>query len=143
MKIDTKYFGTVDIEEEKIIHFENGIPGFEEYKDYTLIYDIGTEEKTFFSWLQSVNEKNLAFPVVNPLNVDENYNPMVEDELLAPLGDITNENMLVLLLATIPQDVKKSSVNMKAPLIINSDNRKGMQIIVENEEYEIKHKIVG
>lgn len=142
MRIDTKYFGTIDIGEEKIIHFDNGLLGFEEYKDYTILYDIDEEEKPFFSWLQSVDEKGLAFPVVNPLSVDENYNPTVEDELLNSLGDITPENMIVLLLATIPKDVKEASVNMRAPLVINSDNRKGMQIIVENKEYEIKHKII-
>ena len=75
--------------------------------------------------------------------MDKEYNPVVEDELLAPLGGITPENMVVLLLATIPSDIKETSVNMKAPLIINSDNRKGMQIIVENDKYQIKHKILG
>ncbi|MCI5502387.1 MAG: flagellar assembly protein FliW [Lachnospiraceae bacterium] len=142
MIIDTKYFGTIDIGEEKIIHFDNGLLGFEEYKDYTILYDIDEEEKPLFSWLQSVDEKGLAFPVVNPLDVDENYNPTVDDEILNSLGDINEENMIVLLLATIPKDVKEASVNMRAPLVINSDNRKGMQIIVENKEYEIKHKII-
>ena len=89
-----------------------------------------------------MDEKGLAFPVVNPLDVDENYNPTVDDEILNSLGDINEENMIVLLLATIPKDVKEASVNMRAPLVINSDNRKGMQIIVENKEYEIKHKII-
>lgn len=142
MIIDTKYFGTIDIGEEKIIHFDNGLLGFEEYKDYTILYDIDEEEKPLFSWLQSVDEKGLAFPVVNPLDVDENYNPTVDDEILNSLGDINEENMIVLLLATIPKDAKEASVNMRAPLVINSDNRKGMQIIVENKEYEIKHKII-
>ena len=142
MIIDTKYFGTIDIGEEKIIHFDNGLLGFEEYKDYTILYDIDEEEKPLFSWLQSVDEKGLAFPVVNPLDVDENYNPTVDDEILNSLGDINEENMIVLLLATIPKDVKEASVNMRAPLVINSDNRKGMQIIEENKEYEIKHKII-
>ena len=143
MKINTKYFGTIDIGDEKIIHFDNGIPGFDEYKDFTILYDIDAEERPFFSWLQSVEEKNLAFPVVNPFNVDKEYNPVVEDELLAPLGGITPENTVVLLLATIPSDIKETSVNMKAPLIINYENRKGMQIIVENDKYQIKHKILG
>ena len=142
MIIDTKYFGTIDIGEEKIIHFDNGLLGFEEYKDYTILYDIDEEEKPLFSWLQSLDEKGLAFPVVNPLDVDENYNPTVDDEILNSLGDINEENMIVLLLATIPKDVKEASVNMRAPLVINSDNRKGMQIIVEYKEYEIKHKII-
>ena len=69
MKIDTKYFGEIEIDDGKIIHFENGIMGFEEYKDFTLLYDSEAEKKPFFSWLQCVTEKSLAFPVVNPLNV--------------------------------------------------------------------------
>lgn len=142
MQIATKYFGNIDIQQEKIIHFDNGLPGFEEYKDFTVLYDIDTEEKPFFSWLQAVDEKNLAFPIVNPFNIDENYNPTVDNQDLAGLGEMTPENTVVFLLATIPQDIKNASVNMKAPIIINIDNRKGMQIIVENSEYEIKHKLI-
>ena len=48
MKIDTKYFGEIEIDNDKIIHFENGIMGFEEYKDFTLLYDSEAEKKTFF-----------------------------------------------------------------------------------------------
>ena len=49
MKIDTKYFGEIEIDDGKIIHFENGIMGFEEYKDFTLLYDSEAEKKPFFS----------------------------------------------------------------------------------------------
>lgn len=61
MKIDTRYFGEVEIGEDKIIHFEKGIPGFDEYKDYTVLYDVEGEEEPFFSWLQCITEKTLAF----------------------------------------------------------------------------------
>lgn len=141
-EIETRYFGTVGIEEEKIIHFPAGIPGFEEYKDYTIIYDIDSEEEPFFSWLQCVTEKGLAFPIVNPFRVVEDYNPTVEDALLEPLGEFTPEDLAVFLLATVPGDVKKASVNMKAPLLINTKNRQAMQIIAENEDYEIKHMLI-
>ena len=47
MKIGTKYFGNIEIGEEKIIHFENGVLGFEDYKDYTILYD-NEKEKSFF-----------------------------------------------------------------------------------------------
>lgn len=141
MKINTRYFGEVEIGEEKIIHFENGLFGFEEYKDYTILFDSEGEE-SFFSWLQCVTEQNLAFPVVNPLRVQENYDPVIEDELLGGLGEMAEEDLLVLLLATVPQDVKKTSVNMKAPLVINASSRKGVQIVAENADYEIKHYLI-
>lgn len=142
MKVDSRYFGEVEIEDEKIIHFEQGIFGFEEYKDYTILYDNESGEQPFFSWLQSVTEKGLAFPIVNPFRVKEDYNPIVEDALLEAIGSCEPEDLLVFLMATVPEDVKKVSVNMKAPLIINSVNRQGIQLIVENDDYEIKHMLV-
>ncbi len=142
MKIDTKYFGEIEIGDEKIIHFDNGILGFEDYKDYTILYDIEADGKSFFSWLQSVDEKMLSFPIVNPLKVDENYNPTVNDEMLKPIGSYSDEDIAIFLLATIPQDVKEASVNMRAPLIINASTRKGIQLILDGQEYEIRHKLI-
>lgn len=142
MKIDTKYFGEIEIGDEKIVHFDNGILGFEDYKDYTILYDIDADGKSFFSWLQSIDEKTLAFPVVNPFKADENYNPQVNDEMLKPIGDYSDEDLAVFLMATIPPDVKETSVNMRAPLIINASTKKGIQIILDSSEYEIKHKLI-
>lgn len=143
MKINTRYFGEVEIGEEKIIHFENGLFGFEEYKDYTILFDVESEKEPFFSWLQCVTEQGLAFPVVNPLKVKEDYDPIVEDALLHSLGEMKEEDLLVLLLATVPKDVKKTSVNLKAPLVINAGTRQGIQIVAENEDYEIKHYLIN
>ncbi len=141
MKIGTKYFGNIEIGEEKIIHFENGVLGFEDYKDYTILYD-NEKEKSFFSWLQSTEESSLAFPIVNPFNVVESYNPQINDDMLGSIGGISDEDTVVFLMATIPEDVKQASVNMKAPLIINASSRKGVQVIAEGQEYEIKHKLL-
>lgn len=142
MKIKTRYFGEIEIGEEKIIHFEDGLFGFEQYKDYTIIYDVESEGEPFFSWMQCVTEQSLAFPIVNPLKIDSEYNPVVEDALLAGLGEMKEEDVLVFLLATVPQDVKKASVNMKAPLVINAGTRQGIQIVAENDDYEIKHYLI-
>ena len=142
MLINTRYFGQVDVGEDKIIHFEEGLFGFEEYKDYTILYDSDADGQPFFSWLQSVTEKGLAFPVVGPQTVCEDYNPTVEDALMDSLGEMGDEDLVVLLLATVPKDVKKTSVNMKAPLIINASTCMGRQIVVENTDYEIKHYVM-
>jgi len=142
MTINTKYFGEIEIGDEKIVHFDNGVLGFEDYKDYTILYDIEAEEEPFFSWLQSVEEQSLAFPIVNPFKVDKDYNPQINEGTLKDIGECLDEELVVFFMATIPEDVKETSVNMKAPLIINSVSRKGVQLIVENPEYEIKHKLI-
>lgn len=143
MKVSTRYFGEVEIDDEKIIHFQNGLFGFEEYKDYTILYDIDAEGDPFFSWLQCVTEKSLAFPVVNPQKVKADYDPVVEDALLEPLGELAPEDLVVLLLATVPQDVKKASANLKAPLIINAGTKQGIQIIAENADYPVKYPLIA
>lgn len=141
MLVKTKYFGEINLSEDKIITMERGMFGFEEYKKYTILYDSEKEGRPNVSWLQSVEEPGLAFPVINPLVVKEDYNPVVEDELLKGLGEITEENIVILLLLTVPQDATQMTANLKAPIIINADTRKGAQVVVENEEYEIKYMI--
>ena len=80
-------------------------------------------------------------PVMDPLLVKEDYNPVVEDELLKGLGEITEENLVILVTMTVPGNIEEMSVNLKAPVIINADTRKGAQIIVENQDYEVKYKV--
>lgn len=141
MFIKTKYFGEINLEEDKVIEFPQGIMGFEGYNKYTLLYDIEEGEKPMISWLQCVEEPDLAIPVMNPLFVKADYNPTVEDALLSLLGEMNDENALVLVTITVPADKTKVTVNLKAPFVINSDTRKGCQIIVENSDYPVKYNI--
>lgn len=142
MLIKTRYFGEIDLTEDKIIYFENGLMGFRDYKKFTLLFDVEDGKDANIMWLQSVEEENLALPVVNPYLVKEDYNPEVEDEWLTSLGELTEENICILLTITVPKDnVKGTTANLKAPLIINSDTRKGCQLIVENKDYEIRYNV--
>lgn len=140
MLVKTKYFGEVDLPEEKILTFDRGMIGFGDYRRYTILYDCEKEESNI-SWLQSVDEPTLALPVVKPWLVKEDYNPIVEDELLKDIGELTEDNLVILLTMTIPQDIEQMTANLKAPIIINADTRKAAQIIVENEDYEVKFKV--
>lgn len=141
MLIKTKYFGDIDLEESKIITLENGLMGYEEYKQFTILYDIEDEGVPIISWLQSIEEPGLALPVMPPTHIKENYNPIVDDDLLTPLGELTEDNLILLLTVTVPAEPKDATANLKAPIIINSDTRKGCQLISENPEYIIKYKI--
>lgn len=135
----TKHFGEIELDESKIINFPSGILGFDNYKEFTILYDNEEGERPDISWLQSIDEPSLAIPIMSPFLVMEEYNPEVEDELLKPLGDMKPDNMIVLVSVTVPSDVTKLSANMKAPFIINAETKKGIQIIVENGDYEIKY----
>lgn len=143
MLIKTKCFGEVDITEDKIIHFENGLLGFELFKDYTILFDSEKDanaNKTIM-WLQSMEEPAFALPVLNPFILSEDYNPVVEDELLASIGKVAEDDLLLLVTLTVPSDITKMTANFKAPIIINAGALKGVQIIAENEDYLVKQPI--
>lgn len=139
MLVKTRYFGEIELEEDKIITFKDGLFGLEEYKRYTILYDIEAGEEHTYSWLQCVDEQDLALPVISPVYVDEEYNPIVEDELLADLGELKDDELVILLTMTVPKDITKMTVNKKAPIIINASTRKGVQLIAENPDYEVKY----
>ena len=133
MKAATRLFGEIEIDESKIITFEDGIIGFPDMKKFTLIFDEEKEGRPSISWLQSMDEPEIAFPVMDPLFVCETYNPSVEEELLQNLGTIKEDNLYVLVTVTVPQNIKELAVNLKAPIVINTDTRKASQIIVEDD----------
>ncbi len=141
MKAMTKYFGEVDIEEDKVLEFPNGIIGFENLHKFAIIYDIERGKDVNVSYLQSLEEPLLVLPVLNPLVVLDSYNPMIEDELLVPLDMPKEDEIMVLLAMTVPADLTKMTVNMKAPFVINTRTKKGGQIIVENTDYQIRYPI--
>lgn len=140
MKAKTRLFGEIDIEDDKIIHLENGMIGFPNMQEFALIFDEEKGDEAKIMWLQSMDEPEMAFPVMRPEIVMQGYNPTVNDEVLEPLGTINDENIFVVVTLTAVADVKKNSVNLKAPIIINTETRKGCQIIVE-DDYPVKYNI--
>ena len=141
MIIETRAFGEVDIDPGKIIHFEKGIIGFPEYCDYALIHDSEQGNNAGIRWMQSIDEPGFALPVMDPLIVAEDYNPEVDDEVLKPIGKIDPEEILVLVTVTVPKDLKKMSVNLRVPIVINVTERKAVQIILEDDSYKVKFPI--
>ena len=141
MKVETRVFGEIDIEEDKIITFPNGIIGFPELTRFTLIHDEEKGKGAGIRWLQSLEELGFAMPVMDPLVVKDNYNPEVNDELLEPAGNVTPDNMLVLVTVTVPADITQMTVNLRGPIIINADEKKACQIIVDGEDYPVKYPI--
>ena len=141
MQVETRLFGEIEIEEEKVIFFEKGIIGFPDCQNFTLVFEEGENgARKGISWLQSLDEPTFAIPVMDPLLVKEDYNPQVEDEVIKHLGNLTEENTYVLVTVTAPEDITKLSVNLKAPIVINADERKAHQVIVE-DDFPVKFAI--
>ena len=141
MKIITKIFGEIEVSDDKIITFENGIIGFPDLKRFTLLHDEEKGTGVGIRFLQSIDEPAFAMPVMDPLVIKEDYDPEVDDELLAGLGELTPENILVLVTVTVPKDLTNMSINLQGPIVINVEERKACQLIVENKDYPVKYMI--
>lgn len=141
MKVVTKIFGEIEISDDKIITFENGIIGFPDLKRFALLHDEERGTNAGIRFLQSLDEPGFAMPVMDPLVVKPDYDPEVNDELLSAAGNVNADNILVLVTATIPSDLTKMSVNLQGPFVINVEEHKACQVIVENGDYPVKFPV--
>jgi flagellar assembly factor FliW len=138
MSFQTRLFGTIDVPEERVIRFKDGIPGLECMRRSILIRD----EKTLpFYWLQSLEDGDTYLPVISPFIIDETYTASVEDNALEEVELVREEDLLVVVVAVIPQEVTKMTANMAAPLIINISKNAGKQIILDKPEWQMRQPI--
>jgi flagellar assembly factor FliW len=134
MLLKTRCFGEVEIKKEEIINFTQPIVGFDEYKQYILMKN----ESIFPTfWLQSVDNPALAFPVVSPFVIDENYSIKLsvydfEDINLKEFNDV-----IILTLLVVPQDLSLIRTNLRAPIIYNPMKKLAKQIVLQEEKYPI------
>ena len=141
MKATTRFFGDIDIADDKVITLEKGMIGFPDLRNFAIIFDEEKGlDKSKIMWLQSMDDGDIAFPVMMPNLVKEDYNPVVNSEILSPLGELGDENTFILVTVTVPNNPKDFTVNLKAPIVINTDNNKGIQVIAE-EDYPVKYKV--
>jgi flagellar assembly factor FliW len=141
MKVKTRIFDEIEIEDDKIITLEKGMIGFPDLNHFALIYDKDKgRKKSSIMWLQSMDDPDIAFPVMDPYVVKEDYNPSVNEKILSSIGELNAENTFVLATVTVPHRAEDFTVNLKAPIIVNTDNNKAAQIIVE-DDYPVKFKV--
>lgn len=137
MQLKTVNFGEIEINEEDVIIFPEGIPGFEDSKKYVLIGNESNE--AVFFWLQSVDAPDLCFVVTDPFMVYDGYGVDVEDEDVELL-EITDPNkVLTLTIVIIPENINEIRVNLKAPILINVEKKLGKQIIQKNDNFPVRY----
>lgn len=137
--IETKYLGEVDINQSKIIQFPSGIPGFLDEDKFVLLH---LPDNPIFQILQSVQTPALAFIVVNPYHFYNDYEFRLDEQLIEYLQIKRKEDVSVLAIVTLKQPFKQSTINLKAPLIINTKLNDGKQYVLTSDKYSSKTPIV-
>lgn len=138
VELKTK-IGALKIDEEKIIYFPTGILGFEDYHRYVVI----EQEDSAFSFLQSVDEEELSFVVIMPELVCRDYSVSLSDEEINLLQIKAPEDGRVYGIITLPENVAEMTVNLQAPVIINTKKMLGTQLIIPGEKYHTKHNVIA
>lgn len=144
MKIQTRHFAELEVPEDIVLTFEEGIPGFPNSKRFILIEEPEEENdrSSLFYWLQSVDEPDIALALMDVSKVMPDYDPLVEVDEISSLGNISTEAFFIYNVVVIPPDnVEKMSVNLKAPIVINDRLKKGKQVLSKNDDYPIRYYI--
>ena len=141
MVIDTKNFGLIEIVEEKVLKFPNGIYGFEDCHDFVLLSQ--DEGDGLFVWMQSIKYKDLCFVMANPFDIQKEYKPKISEGAKKTLSAQEDDELEVLCIVTIPgDDPSKMTINLKCPIIINSRNHVAIQDIMESDQYPFRYSFL-
>lgn len=138
MNIKTAYMGEFTIDPSQLISFEHGIPGFEDEKSFVML---PIEENSIFQILQSVKTENLAFIITSPYAVTENYNFDLDEATVHALEIKDEKEVAVFGLISLKDKLENSTINLKAPIVLNITNNKAKQVILDIDHFAIRHKI--
>lgn len=141
MKLTTQHLGEIDYDPSDVVIFDDAIPGFEELHKYIIIPSGDAELP--FHYLQSVEEADLAFIVTDPFLFVENYDfelPDKEADKLGVMSEEDAEKLIVYAIASIPENVDETTINIVAPILINIESKKGLQLVL-NEYDTFKYPI--
>ncbi len=138
MRIATKPYGEIDIEEKQRVSFPRGLFGFEELRQFALL---DSTQQPFY-WLQSLERVEVAFVVIDPLFFRPDYAPGVDPAEVEEIGITDAEDMLVLTIVTIPASTDRMTANLQGPLVINRRDRTGRQCISSDPRWGVRHGIM-
>ncbi len=138
MEILSPVHGKITYDEDEIIIFEKSIPGFNDVKRFILKEIEGSS----FKLLQSIDDVTVGFVVISPFQVEEDYEINLSEEVIKTLEIKEATDVLLYSLVTLNSKVEKITVNLKAPVVINVNNKKAEQFIIDKAKYKIKHPLM-
>ena len=138
MELLTKTKGKIEISEDRILNIPEGLFGFEQYTKYALVdYDLEP-----FIWLQSCEDPNLCFLIVDPFLICSEYEADIDDESLAKIHISKPEDIILMIIVTVPHDGSAITANFQGPLVINKQNKMCIQAILTDNRWSTKVDIV-
>lgn len=138
MDVKTKIGTTVQITEKQLLEIPEGLFGFEDYTEYAIF----ESDYSPFMWMQSTQEQALAFLIIDPFVITDDYELDVDDKQLLKIGITSPADVIVMAIVTIPADGSPVTANLQGPLVINRTNRKCMQVILNSNKWSTKHNIM-
>jgi flagellar assembly factor FliW len=138
-KVNTIRFGEVEVAEDKVVHFADGIPAFEDEHEFVIVpYD----EESPYVFLQSLTTPDLAFLMTVPFVFFPDYEFELDDAVQKELGIKDQEDMLIYAIITIPQGkIEDMTANLTAPVVLNQKNMQAKQVVLEKGGYTTKHRL--
>ncbi|TYS63757.1 flagellar assembly protein FliW [Bacillus infantis] len=138
MNLQTKFHGEVEVNEEQFIHFNTGIPGFIDEKEFCIL---PIEETPLFV-LQSVKSAGTAFILTDPFSFFTEYEFDLPEEVTEALTISSDKDVAVFVILTIQEPFEKTTANLQAPVIINQKEKQGKQVILNGTSYTTKHQLI-
>lgn len=136
ISVETSRFGSIEVEEERVLSFVEPVLGFEASNRYVLL---DHADDSPFKWLQSADEPDLAFVVTNPKLFGIDYEFMVPDEQVDKMQIESVEDVVVLTIVNIPQgDPSAMTTNLLGPIIINQKNKQALQLVLNDPAFSTK-----
>lgn len=139
MNIDTTRFGKIEIRETELIVMKGSILGFENLNCFVLL---SHNEKTPLWWLQSIDDPAVAFVVADPWLLKPDYNPTIPEDEIKFLEMENNDDIALLVIATVRSDPFRVTANLRAPILINAANRMATQVVLEHPDYPIQYDVI-
>ena len=139
MLIQTVNFGSLEVPEEKIITFKEGLPGFPQIHRFVVLE---MDELKPFQYLQALDDPPIALFVINPFMVDPTYEFRLTETDMDDVNSKNSAELAVYAVATIPEDPNGATLNLMAPIVINDRDRCGKQIILHESKYSVKHPLL-
>jgi flagellar assembly factor FliW len=137
MKLRTKYHGEIEISVKDIFHFEYGIPGFLDEKQFVLL----PLEDTPFVILQSVKTPELGFAMIDPFIYFKDYDFGLDEQSVTQLQLSSEKEVAVYVILTVADPFDDTTANLQAPIVLNYEKKLGKQVILTNTPYKTKHRL--
>lgn len=134
LRIETLLMGEVEINEEDILFFTRGLPGFPDYHRWVL----AGEDGQTIRWLLSVDCGHIALPVTQPELIDPAYDPEIPTDVLDDFEATDSTDLTRLVILNLPKDRPwRGTANLLAPVLLNPANRKGRQVVLTDDRYDV------